>query len=138
MGSQNVNIKPRIPLLVETKFGNVFVILYEGVQVDENGVNQAIEILRADEGIKYYPGTNTHDNSTLTFFTEQKIHRSNRNINFGFSIQYTPKSGDVLKDYAEAMINITGGHIDPNREVFRQTGKFDEATALIIFVRNAD
>lgn len=138
MGAQNVNIMPRIPLLVETKFGNVFVILYEGVQVDENGVNQAIEILRADEGIKYYPGTNTHDNSMLTFFTEQKIHRSNRNVNFGFSIQYTPKSGDELKDYVEAIININGGYVDPRREIFRQTGKFNEETSLVIFVRDTN
>ncbi|MBI5946356.1 MAG: hypothetical protein HY864_18500 [Chloroflexi bacterium] len=137
MGAQNVNIMPRIPLLVETEFGDVFTILYEGVQVDENGVNQAIEILWADEGIKYHLGT-THSNSSLTAFTKDKIKSSNRNMNFGFSVEYKPKSGDELKDYVNALINITGGHIDPNRELFRQTGKFSDTTSLTIFVRSTN
>ena len=133
LGVPTISIMPRIPLLVETEFGDVFTVLYEAVQKDEQGVNQPIEILLAEYGVRIHPGVASNNFPMFQFFTKEYFRRRNRTVGFGVSVQYTPKPGEQLHAHINAIINLTGGYIDPRREQFRLTGKFDENTATLIF-----
>ncbi|MBI5353074.1 MAG: hypothetical protein HZB50_10590 [Chloroflexi bacterium] len=134
LGHQNVNFMPRLPLLIQTEYGKIFTILYEGVQEDENGNNQPITFLYTDSRVRFSENSpTTHFSNMIRFFTIDYIKEHNRRLGFGFCIQYAPTQGDVLSEYAKAIINIKGLHINPIREQFGKTGKFGIDTSTTIF-----